>query len=153
MFGRFPALHLNPDEAIALGAAIQAGLKMRDKALEEIVMTDVAPYSLGIAISRQVGPTQYDPGHYLPIIERNSTVPISRTESITTIRDDQKELSVLIFQGESRLVKDNVFLGKIEFPIPAKKPVRYRLISGLPMMCRACWKPKRRWLAPARPTN
>ncbi len=121
MFGRFPALHLNPDEAIALGAAIAAGLKMRDKALEEIVMTDVAPYSLGIAISRQVGPTQYDPGHYLPIIERNSTVPISRTESITTIRDDQKELSVLIFQGESRLVKDNVFLGKIEFPIPAKK--------------------------------
>jgi molecular chaperone HscC len=121
MFGRFPALHLNPDEAIALGAAIQAGLKMRDSALEEIVMTDVAPYSLGISISRQIGPEQYEPGHYLPIIERNSTVPISRTESITTIRDQQKELSVLIFQGESRLVKDNVYLGKIEFPIPPKK--------------------------------
>ncbi len=121
MFSRFPALHLNPDETIALGAAIQAGLKMRDTALEEIVMTDVAPYSMGIGIARQISPNQYDPGHYLPIIERNSTVPISRTENITTIRDGQKELAVNIYQGESRLVKDNVFLGRIEFSVPAKK--------------------------------
>lgn len=121
MFGRFPAVNLNPDEAIALGAAIQAGLKMRDSALEEVVMTDVAPYSLGIAIARQVGPNQYDGGHYLPIIERNLTVPVSRIENITTIRDYQRELTVSIFQGESRLVKDNVYLGKIEFPVPSKK--------------------------------
>ena len=121
MFSRFPTMHLNPDHAIALGAAIQAGLKMRDSALDEVVMTDVAPYSLGIAISRQIGANQYDPGHYLPIIERNSTVPISRIESITTVRDGQSELNVLIFQGESRLVKDNVYLGRIEFPIPPKK--------------------------------
>ncbi len=121
MFGRFPAVNLNPDEAIALGAAIQAGLKMRDSALDEVVMTDVAPYSLGIAIARQVGPNQYDGGHYLPIIERNLTVPVSRIENITTIRDYQRELTVAIFQGESRLVKDNVYLGKIDFPIPSKK--------------------------------
>lgn len=121
MFGRFPAVNLNPDEAIALGAAIQAGLKMRDSALEEVVMTDVAPYSLGIAIARQIAPNQYDGGHYLPIIERNLTVPVSRIENITTIRDYQRELTVSIFQGESRLVKDNVYLGKIEFPVPSKK--------------------------------
>ncbi|WP_338849776.1 molecular chaperone HscC [Massilia sp. W12] len=121
MFGRFPATGLNPDEAIALGAAIQGGLKMRDAALEEVVMTDVAPYSLGIAIARQVGPNQYDGGHYLPIIERNSTVPVSRIENITTIRDFQRELNVAIYQGESRLVKDNVYLGKIDFPVPQKK--------------------------------
>lgn len=121
MFGRFPAIHLDPDEAIALGAAVQAGLKMRDAALDEVVMTDVAPYSLGIAISRQVGPNQYEGGHYLPIIERNAVVPVSRTETIVTIQDNQKEINVAIFQGESRLVADNVFLGKINFPIPAKK--------------------------------
>ena len=121
MFGRFPAIHLDPDEAVALGAAVQAGLKMRDAALDEVVMTDVAPYSLGISISRQVGPNQYEGGHYLPIIERNSVVPVSRTENITTIHDNQKEINVAIFQGESRLVADNVFLGKISFPIPAKK--------------------------------
>ena len=121
MFGRFPAIHLDPDEAIALGAAVQAGLKMRDAALDEVVMTDVAPYSLGIAISRQIGPNQYEGGHYLPIIERNAVVPVSRTETIVTIHDNQKEINVAIFQGESRLVADNVFLGKINFPIPAKK--------------------------------
>lgn len=121
MFGRFPAIHLDPDEAIALGAAVQAGLKMRDAALDEVVMTDVAPYSLGIGISRQVGPNQYEGGHYLPIIERNSVVPVSRTENIVTIHDNQKEINVAIYQGESRLVADNVFLGKINFPIPVKK--------------------------------
>src|SRR5690606_374347 len=77
--------------------------------------------SLGIEISRQVGPNEYDPGHYLPIIERNSAVPVSRVENITTVRDGQKELNVRIFQGESRLVADNVYLGVVAFPIPAKK--------------------------------
>ncbi|WP_061946090.1 molecular chaperone HscC [Collimonas pratensis] len=121
MFGRFPLVHFNPDEVVALGAAVQAGLKMRDSALDEVVMTDVSPYSLGIAISRQVGPNQYIPGHYLPIIERNMVVPVSRVENITTIQDNQKELHVAIYQGESRLVKDNVYLGTIQFPITPKK--------------------------------
>jgi molecular chaperone HscC len=121
MFGRFPSLQLDPDEAVALGAAVQAGLKMRDAALDEVVMTDVAPYSLGIAISLQVGPKQFDGGHYLPIIERNSAVPVSRVKSIVTAVDYQKEIQVAIYQGESRLVADNVFLGKIAFPVPPKK--------------------------------
>lgn len=121
MFGRFPDVHIDPDEAIALGAAVQAGLKMRDAALEEVVMTDVAPYSMGIAISRQIGPRHYDPGHYLPIIERNCTVPVSRSQSVGTVTDFQKELLVLIYQGESRMVSDNVFLGKLSIPIPPKR--------------------------------
>ena len=121
MFGRFPSVHLDPDHAIALGAAVQAGLKMRDAALEEVVMTDVAPYSMGISISRQVGPSEFDPGHYLPIIERNSTVPVSRVQNIATIFDNQHELHVKIYQGEARRVADNVFLGTLNFPIPPKK--------------------------------
>jgi molecular chaperone HscC len=120
MFGRFPAIHLDPDQAIALGAAVQAGLKMRDAALDEVVMTDVAPYSLGIAISREIGPDQYEAGHYLPIIERNTAVPVSRVQNITTIRDGQRELMVKIYQGESRMVSDNVYLGTLHFPIPPK---------------------------------
>ena len=121
MFGRFPSVHLDPDHAIALGAAVQAGLKMRDAALEEVVMTDVAPYSLGISISRQTGPKSYESGHYMPIIERNATVPVSRVQNITTISDGQRALRVLVYQGEARLVKDNVYLGALEFPIPPKK--------------------------------
>jgi molecular chaperone HscC len=121
MFGRFPQIHLDPDEAIALGAAVQAGLKMRDAALNEVVMTDVAPYSLGIGIARQVGPNDYEGGHFLPIIERNSTVPVSRVENITTIGDFQKELMVKVYQGEARRVSDNIYLGTLTFPIEAKK--------------------------------
>ncbi len=121
MFGRFPQIHLDPDEAIALGAAVQAGLKMRDAALDEVVMTDVAPYSLGIGIARQVGPNDYEGGHFMPIIERNSTVPVSRVENITTIRDYQKELTVKVYQGEARLVSDNIYLGTLNFPIASKK--------------------------------
>ena len=121
MFGRFPMIHLDPDEAIALGAAVQAGLKMRDAALDEVVMTDVAPYSLGIGIARQIGPNDYEGGHYLPIIERNSTVPVSRVENITTINDYQKELTVKVYQGEARRVADNIYLGTLTFPIAAKK--------------------------------
>ncbi|WP_157416858.1 Hsp70 family protein, partial [Bacillus cereus] len=47
MFGRFPECEINPDEVVALGAAVQAGLKIKDAALDDVVMTDVAPYSLG----------------------------------------------------------------------------------------------------------
>lgn len=121
MFGRFPAIHLDPDEAIALGAAVQAGLKMRDAALDEVVMTDVAPYSLGIGIARRTGPQQYTGGHYLPIIERNSTVPVSRVENVATTSDFQKQLVISIYQGESRMVEGNIFLGKIEFSVPPRK--------------------------------
>jgi molecular chaperone HscC len=121
MFGRFPALDLDPDHAVALGAAVQAGLKMRDAALDEIVMTDVAPYSLGIAVSRQVSQTNYESGHYLPIIERNSTVPVSRVQHIATLGDFQNELLIAVYQGEARRVVDNIFLGNIKFPIPSKK--------------------------------
>lgn len=121
MFGRFPSIDIDPDQAIVLGAAVQAGLKVRDAALDEVVMTDVAPYSLGIAVARQVGPGQYESGHYLPIIERNSTVPISRVENVTTIGDFQRELVVKVYQGEARLVTDNIFLGTLSFPVPQKK--------------------------------
>lgn len=121
MFGRFPTLHLDPDEAIALGAAVQAGLKMRDAALDEVVMTDVAPYSMGVEVARQVGPKQHEAGYYLPIIERNNAVPVSRTQTVSSVADYQKELLVMIYQGESRMVKDNIYLGKLSIPIPPKR--------------------------------
>jgi molecular chaperone HscC len=121
MFGRFPAIDLDPDEAIALGAAVQVGLVMRDAALDEVVMTDVAPYSMGIEIARQMGADRYDDGHFMPIIERNSTVPVSRSHAVGTIRDNQTAVLIAVYQGEARLVKDNVFLGNISVPLPAKK--------------------------------
>ncbi|TBU91586.1 molecular chaperone HscC [Phytopseudomonas dryadis] len=119
LFGRFPSMNLNPDEVIAQGAAIQAALKARDASLEEVVLTDVCPYSLGVEISKTVG-TQQQAGHYLPIIERNCVVPVSRVKSVQTLHDGQKQVSVRIFQGESRLVASNIFLGELDIDVPPR---------------------------------
>lgn len=122
MFGRFPACHLDPDEVVALGAAVQAGLKMGDAALDETVMTDVCPYSLGIEVSQQIGPKATDliGGQFLPIIDRNTVVPVSRSQDISTITDWQQVIAIKVFQGEARLVKDNIPLGAFEVPVPRK---------------------------------
>ncbi|AAO57745.1 molecular chaperone HscC [Pseudomonas syringae pv. tomato] len=120
MFGRFPAMTLNPDEVVAQGAAIQAALKQRDAALEEVVLTDVCPYTLGIETTQYVF-NGYQPGHYLPIIERNSVVPVSRVRTVNTISDNQDHVLLKIFQGESRLVKDNIALGELNIPVPKAK--------------------------------
>lgn len=119
LFGRFPSMSLNPDEVIAQGAAIQAALKARDASLEEVVLTDVCPYSLGVEISKEVG-NQHEAGHYMPIIERNCVVPVSRVKPVWTVADGQKQVTVRIFQGESRLVANNIFLGELEIDVPPR---------------------------------
>ncbi|MFZ6647787.1 molecular chaperone HscC [Undibacterium sp. TJN25] len=120
MFGRFPVVDLNPDEVVAMGAAVQAGLKMRDAALDEVVMTDVSPYTMGMEVSRQLSPKQHAGGYYSPIIERNSVVPVSRVSRVVTVADNQKELALRVFQGESAMVADNVFLGELHIPVPPR---------------------------------
>jgi molecular chaperone HscC len=120
LFGRFPSISLDPDEVVAHGAAIQAALKARSAALEEVVLTDVCSYTLGIETSTQIG-QQFESGHYLPIIERNSIVPVSRVKTVYTLQDNQQQVQLKIYQGESRLVRDNVALGQLDIPVPKRK--------------------------------
>ncbi|WP_223451341.1 MULTISPECIES: molecular chaperone HscC [unclassified Pseudomonas] len=117
LFGRFPSITLNPDESIALGAAVQAALKARDAALEEVVLTDVCPYTLGIETGITVG-DGVEAGHYLPIIERNCVVPVSRVKSVYTLRDNQRKVQLKVYQGESRWVRENIHLGEMELDVP-----------------------------------
>lgn len=119
MFGRFPESEINPDEVVALGAAVQAGLKMRDVALKEVVMTDVAPYSLGIEVSAQLADGSFSPGHFDPIIERNTAVPVSKMKHYTPVSNNQSALELKIFQGEARTVRDNIFLGNLTILLPS----------------------------------
>ncbi|HEX4911645.1 MAG TPA: molecular chaperone HscC, partial [Permianibacter sp.] len=121
LFQRFPQIGLNPDEVVARGAAVQAGLKMRAATLEEVVLVDVAPYTLGVETSKRLPSGQLDTGHYSPIIERNTAIPASRVETFTTVSDQQKAVKFEVYQGESRLVKDNVYLGHLEVPVPPSK--------------------------------
>jgi molecular chaperone HscC len=116
MFGRLPACHLDPDCAVAMGAAIQAGLKAKDAALSDIVLTDVCPYTLGTEVNNPDGGNEG--GYFLPIIERNSVVPISITRRVQSANDNQTHITINVYQGENRLVEKNVFLGKLSVQIP-----------------------------------
>lgn len=118
LFGRLPNMSVNPDEVVALGAGIQGAMKERNATLKEVVLTDVCPYTLGTNISVQKPGGFYESGHFCPIIERNTIIPVSRTERLYTIYNNQKSLVVEVLQGESRLSKDNIYLGEIKINIP-----------------------------------
>lgn len=118
MFGRMPYTNINPDETVALGAAIQTALKQRNQDLEEIILTDVCPYTLGTSVVQELGNGQLSSGHFFPIIERNTPIPVSRVERLYTVYDNQKRLTVAVYQGESRLVEHNIKLGELQIKIP-----------------------------------
>ena len=121
MFGKLPFININPDEVVALGAAVQSALKGKDAAIKEVILTDVCPYTLGTSTSVQQEHGRYEPGHFLPIIERNSVIPISKMQTVYTIHDDQRVMHIEIVQGESRMARDNVLLGELNVPVHATK--------------------------------
>ncbi len=109
-FGKEPKRGVNPDEAIALGAAVQAGLKSGAVDNERgIMITDVCPYTLGVEVVATSG-YQRMSGMFSAILPRNSTIPVSRTETYSTTADGQSHVDIKVYQGESRLVKNNTFL-------------------------------------------
>lgn len=120
LFGKLAYININPDEVVAIGAGIQAALKGKTASIKEVILTDVCPYTLGTGISIRRSQGYHEPGHFLPIIERNTTVPVSRVERLYTIYDNQKYINVDILQGEARLTKDNIFLGEMNIPVLPK---------------------------------
>ncbi|MEK5180521.1 molecular chaperone HscC [Paenibacillus odorifer] len=118
MFGKMPYANISLDETVALGAAVQVALKQRNQALDEMILTDVCPYTLGTSVLRRGSSGQTSSGHYFPIIERNTPIPVSRVERLYTAADNQKIISVDVYQGESPRVENNLFLGEMEFQIP-----------------------------------
>jgi molecular chaperone HscC len=120
LFRRLPVHQINPEEVVARGAAVRAGMATRGQGLDELVMTDVAPFTLGVetSVRRGEGAGSRVDGQFLPIIERNTVIPVSRTKSVVPTEDNQRRVAVRVFQGESRLVKDNVLLGEFEIAVP-----------------------------------
>ncbi len=117
----FPEHRLDPDHVIALGAAVQAGLVDRHEALEDVVMTDVCPFTLGTEVAIELPNGQHEGGHFQPVIERNTVIPVSRVVTNGTIRKGQREVTLQIFQGESAWVRDNVPLGTLNVKLSPKK--------------------------------
>lgn len=129
MFNKLPFSNINPDETVALGAAIQGELKTRNSELREMVLTDVCPYTLGIEVVNRNARTIDEGGYFLPIIERNSPIPISIVEEgLHTVADNQTTIKINVFQGESMHVVDNINLGSIEVKVPPA-PAGYERVN------------------------
>lgn len=118
LFGRLPLSHINPDEVVGIGAGLYGAMKERHEDLKETILTDVCPYSLGIDVVVDNIYGNMESGRFAPIIERNTTIPCSKVERFYTIYDYQKSINVVIYQGESRLVSNNLKLGQLRIDVP-----------------------------------
>jgi molecular chaperone HscC len=134
LFGKDPHRRLNPDEVVALGAAVQAGLVGRAGAVDDLVVTDVAPFTLGVEVAKSFGP-DIQAGYFDPVIDRNTTIPVSRVKRYSTLRPNQTAITVKVFQGESRKTADNLLLGEFDVkgipPGPAGQDVDVRFTYDL----------------------
>ncbi len=110
IFGKEPLNSVNPDEAVALGAAIQTGIM--DGEIKDIVLLDVTPLTLG---------TEVKGGIFSPMIKRNTTIPTRKSGNFTTIVDNQTGIRVSVLQGERKMAANNTFLG--EFVLDGIPPV------------------------------
>jgi molecular chaperone DnaK len=112
IFGKNPKNDINPDEAVALGAAVQAGLKSGVLSKSGLIVTDVSPFSMGIAVLKESKLSTLRPGGFAVIIPKNSTIPLTRSEEFTTTYDGQTGVSIEIYQGEHEWVSNNYKLGE-----------------------------------------
>ena len=101
--GKAPFRGINPDEAVAVGAALQAGIIVGDEGVTDVLLLDVTPLTLGIETLGGVMTT---------MIERNTTIPTRRSENFSTAADNQPAVEVHVLQGEREFAKDNTTLGR-----------------------------------------
>lgn len=118
LFHKFPDKSMNPDEVVALGVAIEAAMKERHQDVKEVILTDVCSFTLGTEVVREYEEGHFEDGHFCPIIERNTVIPVSHTERLCTVRDNQEKVRVRVLQGESRFARNNLYLGELNVTVP-----------------------------------
>lgn len=104
-FGKEPSKGINPDEAVAYGAAVQGGILSGEQGTEDVVLVDVCPLTLGIETTG---------GVFTKLIPRNTVIPTRKSQIFSTAADNQPTVLIQVFEGERALTKDNNLLGKFE---------------------------------------
>ncbi|CCD27094.1 Hsp70 family ATPase SSQ1 NDAI_0J02020 [Naumovozyma dairenensis CBS 421] len=117
LFGKKPNITVNPDETVALGAAIQGGILSGE--IKNVLLLDVTPLTLGIETFG---------GAFAPLIPRNTTVPVTKTEVFSTGVDGQTGVDIKVYQGERGLVRDNKLIG--DFKLTGIPP----MLKGIPQI-------------------
>ena len=112
---REPYLCGRPDEIVALGAGIYAGIKSRQDEIRDVILTDICPFTLGVGIVDYDNP---DDLIMSPVIERNSVLPVSRMREYVTTADNQRKVAFRVFQGESIHCSQNQYMGTVELEVP-----------------------------------
>lgn len=115
-FGKAPNRSVNPDEAVACGAAIQGAILNGNKGVGDILLLDVIPLSLGIETEGEL---------MTKLIDANTTIPTTKSEVFTTATDNQPSVEIVVLQGERPLAKDNKLLGRFHLDgiLPAKRGI------------------------------
>ena len=117
MTGVYSEYYIDPETSIAYGAAVAAAMKERDSEISEVILTDVCPFTLGTEVLTGEGEFM-DELRYLPIIERNTVIPVSHTETVYTSKDNQTRVSIKVLQGESRIPSANLLIGRLDIEVP-----------------------------------
>ena len=118
LMGKRPLTAENPERIVAQGAGICAGIKSRREELKDMVMTDVCPFSLGIAVANEAGDRNL---HMATMIPRSSMLPASHRDYFYTLSDNQEWIRFQIYQGESYYAEENRKLGELTVRVPADR--------------------------------
>lgn len=115
LFSKRPTLAEHPEHTVALGVGLCAGIKKREADLRDLVMTDVCPFSLGVATYND---RQDANPHMATLIQRSSILPARRTEQFFTLHNNQRRIRLAIYQGENYYAAENLLLGELSVSVP-----------------------------------
>lgn len=119
LFSKRPTLAVRPEQMVALGVGLCVGIKQRSAELRDVVMTDVCPFSLGVATYNSQGDVN---PHMAVLISRSSILPARRAQRFFTLYPDQRRIRLDIYQGENYYAADNLRLGELTVTVPPDEP-------------------------------
>ena len=151
--GKTLRTEIDPDEAVALGAAVLAGMETQTVDPSTLVITDVSPHTLGVAVQRSGENGDRQPGYFDPLIRKQSTIPRTAKQTYYTIHDNQESVRVQVYQGDAEMAADNDHVGDFVLDglpacragAPIEVEFSYNLSGELEVVARAVqWRLEKR---------